>query len=466
MVDSGHWRAVRASKSGPKVSHLFFADDLLLFAEASSEQANLLKRCLDLFCSLSGQAVSYEKSLIFCSPNTCESMASDISSICGSPLTNDLGNYLGMPLVHERVNQFTYANIFDKVHSRLSSWKSKTLSMAGRLVLIQSASSAIPNYAMQAAKLPSSLCDKLDKLNRDFLWGDTENKKKVHLAMLAKASWRIWHEDVGLWTSIYKSKKGLSWRIGDGKTIKFWYDCWALPTALISYALPNIPINHVATVCEFWDDFGWNLDLLAASLPSHVVDVIINIPTGFEGCGDDTKIWAATSNGCFTVKSAYNSIFDFNQATDPQWKKIWSFNIPPKQKTFLWVILHKKLLTNVQRARRGFTSVSSCSICNGAAETFLHLFRDCPQAQLVWNTISKPTFISNSFTLDWQGIKWCDFFIGVCWFLWKWRNKKIFDTSFVFPSNPGKIILSAAVEWNSATVKAEVVMDCDYNLLT
>ncbi|KAL6205273.1 hypothetical protein ACLB2K_022535 [Fragaria x ananassa] len=231
LVDAGQWKGVHASQSGPKVSHLFFADDLLLFAEASSEQATLLKRSLDLFCSLSGQAVSYEKSLIFCSPNTSKAIASDISSICGSPLTNDLGNYLGMPLVHERVNQFTYANIFDKVQSRLSSWKSKTLSMASRLVLIQSVSSAIPNYAMQTAKLPLSLCDKLDKLNRDFLWGDTEDKKKVHLvnwetvcqpkqlggigiknssdmnqAMLAKASWRIWHEDSGLWTNIYKAK--------------------------------------------------------------------------------------------------------------------------------------------------------------------------------------------------------------------------------------------------------------------
>ncbi|KAL6183859.1 hypothetical protein ACLB2K_045269 [Fragaria x ananassa] len=100
---------------------------------------------------------------------------------------------------------------------------------------------------------------------------------------------------------------------------------------------------------------------------------------------------------------------------------------------------------------------------------------------MVWNSLSKPVAINNSFAFDWQdwfhtqlkwkiithkSIKWCNFFIGVCWFLWKWRNKRIFYSSFVFPSDPGKIILNAAVEWNSATVKAKVTMDCDYNLFT
>lgn len=50
------------------------------------------------------------------------------------------------------------------------------------MTLIQSVSSAIPNYAMQTAKLPVTTCNAIDKLNKGFLWGDSENKKKVHLA--------------------------------------------------------------------------------------------------------------------------------------------------------------------------------------------------------------------------------------------------------------------------------------------
>lgn len=53
--------------------------------------------------------------------------------------------------------------------------------MAGRLSLIQSMTSSIPIYAIQTAKFPSSVCENLDKLNRNFLCGDINDKNKVHL---------------------------------------------------------------------------------------------------------------------------------------------------------------------------------------------------------------------------------------------------------------------------------------------
>ncbi|XP_004306074.1 PREDICTED: putative ribonuclease H protein At1g65750-like [Fragaria vesca subsp. vesca] len=407
--------------------------------------------------------------------------------MCGSPLTNDLGKYLGMPLIHSRVNKHTYDGIFDQVQSRLSSWKSKVLSMAGRLTLIQSVSSAIPNYAMQTAKFPVSLCENLDKLNRNFLWGDTEIKKKVHLvnwdvvcqpkqlgdigikktedmnqAMLAKISWRMFQCDKGLWASMFAEKylkncclfddnyevavdcsstwrgiifgakllrSNLKWRLGDGKSIKFWHDYWFPAGPLINFALPSAFINHAATVCDFWIEDGWDVHKLLDVVPFEIVNKIVNVPIDFGVSGSDTLIWGATANGKFFVKSAYNSLFDMSAPLNPQWNYIWRMKIPPKLKTFLWTFLHKKLLTNMQRVTRGFTASALCPICQSADESFLHLFRDCPRSVLIWNAFVKPGSISQSFSLDWNGwiqaqlhchsftsnnIRWCDLFVFIC----------------------------------------------------
>ena len=114
-IEMNYWKPIQSSQSGPFISHLFFADDLILFSEASTSQATIMKCCMDTFCNLSGQSVSLEKSMVYCSPNASSDLANRISSICGSPITEDLGVYLGMPLIHSRVSAATYANLVDKV---------------------------------------------------------------------------------------------------------------------------------------------------------------------------------------------------------------------------------------------------------------------------------------------------------------------------------------------------------------
>lgn len=56
------WKPIRASRGGPLLSNLFFADDIILFAEASVDQANIIHDCLTRFCNASGQKVSLPKS--------------------------------------------------------------------------------------------------------------------------------------------------------------------------------------------------------------------------------------------------------------------------------------------------------------------------------------------------------------------------------------------------------------------
>ena len=48
------WIPVKASRRGPTFLHLFFANDLVLFAKANMENCLVIREVLDEFCSLSG----------------------------------------------------------------------------------------------------------------------------------------------------------------------------------------------------------------------------------------------------------------------------------------------------------------------------------------------------------------------------------------------------------------------------
>ncbi|KAK3228045.1 hypothetical protein Dsin_007907 [Dipteronia sinensis] len=129
---------------GYEVSHLFFADDLILFGQASTTQAKTIRECLDSFCDLSGQYVSFPKSRIYCSNNIKDSDARSIASVCSSPLIKDLGKYIGVSLIHCRTTNHTYRDLVEKTQKRLAAWKSDSLSLAERVTLMRAVTSAIP----------------------------------------------------------------------------------------------------------------------------------------------------------------------------------------------------------------------------------------------------------------------------------------------------------------------------------
>ena len=78
--------------------------------------------------------------------------------------------------------------MLDKVKSKLFGWKANLLSMAGRSVLIQAASSTISSYVMQRCMLLEKVLEGIDRVNRSFLWGSSDNHKKNALGGLEKGN--------------------------------------------------------------------------------------------------------------------------------------------------------------------------------------------------------------------------------------------------------------------------------------
>lgn len=94
---------------------LFFADDIVPFGEVTHRQARVIKKVIQEFCGISGQKIITYKSRIFVSPNVSQSLANALSSNFDIPITDDLGRYLGVPLLYKRVNKGTFTHVVNKV---------------------------------------------------------------------------------------------------------------------------------------------------------------------------------------------------------------------------------------------------------------------------------------------------------------------------------------------------------------
>ncbi|XP_020999538.1 uncharacterized protein LOC110281546 [Arachis duranensis] len=68
-VDLGLWEPIAISRGGPRISHLMFVDDLLLFCKATKRQVQNMMLVLATFCKVSGMKINVEKSKALCSKN-------------------------------------------------------------------------------------------------------------------------------------------------------------------------------------------------------------------------------------------------------------------------------------------------------------------------------------------------------------------------------------------------------------
>ncbi|XP_019197857.1 PREDICTED: uncharacterized protein LOC109191677 [Ipomoea nil] len=111
----GDIHGVRIARGAPSVSHLFFADDSLLFFRANKVEAQKIKDCLEVYSAALVQVINYEKSNSMFSSNTDSSIRTAVTECVGVRETTDLGRYLGLPSVLGRNKLDTFQFIEQKV---------------------------------------------------------------------------------------------------------------------------------------------------------------------------------------------------------------------------------------------------------------------------------------------------------------------------------------------------------------
>ncbi|XP_061367124.1 uncharacterized protein LOC133310245 [Gastrolobium bilobum] len=471
-VGSGAWVPLKAGRSGPPISHIMFADDIILFGEASLSQLNCITSCLDRFSKMSGQCVSFEKSCIYFSKNVKREEVQAISDVSGFKIVKNFGRYLGSKMRHGRIGKDHY----------------------------------VENNMM-----PVHVCNDIEKLQRNFIWGDEELKRKAHYvawevmcqpkecgglgiinlrlqneAFMHKLAWQIIEDQNSLWVQVLLGKYGrkadpnrsltakksdstlwrnicsarnkisqhLEWVIRNGKTAFFWTDQWGgwqrtmLDMAATKPPMADLNLKISDVVNPFPGE--WNWSYLDKHLDVSVCNELRKIPTPKPSNSEDGLCWKNLRSGRSVVRNAYCFLLKSNLEKDKIWDSMWKWKGPYRIAVFLWLACLDKLpVRSITCLWSGGEAV--CPTCLRENENLMHALRDCKNARSIWEAWfdgKVPANFLNINGLDWFIINlhkpffsrfwksWKEVFFVTCWFLWKWSNATIHEEFFSRPQDP------------------------------
>lgn len=294
----GNLSSAKASVRGPALTHVMYTDDIVLFSKATRKDAKTLASCLEKYCVWSGQSLSRTKSGIFFSKHTTANYKRTIKQLLQMKSLKKDAVYLGAPLFMSRSPSKDFKRLQEKLESKLSGQRSRSLLWAGRCTLITSVAQAIPSYTLLAFHIPTKNYDKLDSLTKRFWWKPKEKEgkfiawkqwdklcrpkfvgglgfkktKEVNAVLLAKLAWmvalgkqsicmEVLHTKYKVkdnqlraepkkiasptWRVIEDAKnlivKGACYLLGDGKSINVWEDPW-IPWIEVFKPQPRIEV--------------------------------------------------------------------------------------------------------------------------------------------------------------------------------------------------------------------------------
>ncbi|XVF74116.1 hypothetical protein PTKIN_Ptkin13bG0034400 [Pterospermum kingtungense] len=100
-------------------------------------------------------------------------------------------------------------------------------------------------------------------------------------------------------------------------------------------------------------------------------------------------------------------------------------------------------MCNAIRMKRGFTACGDCSLCRGQLEDINHVLRKCKAADGIWRALLPAAEYETQKVLmfgEWQRRNllsqvccdshndWQSHFAITLWWLWRWRNERVFST--------------------------------------
>lgn len=111
----GQIRVIMIAHGCQPISHLIFADDSILFFQATVTKWQHIQTILAIYEEASGQYINKKKTTILFSSKTSENIKHQIQEIARMSICYNPGSYLGLPSIVGKAKCNTFGSLKDKV---------------------------------------------------------------------------------------------------------------------------------------------------------------------------------------------------------------------------------------------------------------------------------------------------------------------------------------------------------------
>jgi hypothetical protein len=117
--DQNKLHGISIAKSAPILSHLFFANDSMVFCRANKTEAKHLMDIFTNYQKISGPKINLHKSEMVFNPNLAPHIQSEFQQFMPIKITNNINKYLGLPTQVGRSKNQIFNFIIERVRKKL-----------------------------------------------------------------------------------------------------------------------------------------------------------------------------------------------------------------------------------------------------------------------------------------------------------------------------------------------------------